>query len=210
MRSSDPHLAQAEAMIARVTDMLDPRRLAALIDDPIDQAAGQFTIPLDWEYTHDGFQTTAAEFVRHLYAVGMRRPKSLSQAEAHDEAVALLADAGIGVEGAGYSGALNEAALAGAEGMLTVLMAIAEAVKERLRREYARRARLQFVEAADWPTRRAMAAILVQRWPQWPPAGWDGPSLDELARALWPFLLKTLGVDERCQQPADAAAAWPF
>jgi len=210
MRNSDPQLVQARAIIACVGDMLDPRRVAALIDDPIDRAAGQFAIPLNWEYTHDGFQMIAGGFVRHLYAAGMRCPRSLSQAEARDEAVALLADAGVGVEGAGYSGALNEAALAGAEGMLTVLMAVAEALKERLRHEYARRVRLQFVEAADWPTRRAMAAILVQRWPQWPPPGWDEPSLDELARALWPFLLKTLGIDAQSQQPTDDAAMWPF
>ncbi len=209
MTSSEASKREAGAVVGQIMRLMDGAYLARFFDEPVDRAAAQYGVPHDWAYSHESFQLNIARFVQHVYASALLCPEHLTLSEARDEAVSLLADAPLHAERDVYCAALIQVESEGAEGLVAVLLALAQAVKAQRRSQHEREVRLHLVETADWRTRRAIAELLITKWPQWPPAGWDACSLDELARGLWTFLTMTLQVCETIHSAADDVAVQP-
>ena len=160
---------RAQQIVDRLTQLLDESRLCQRIDEPIDQAMAQWKHPEDLEYSHRQFHETIArclQYVLERAEPGGRRP---SLEEAHDEAVALLEHGYEGTRADGYYGAVVDAAGSSRPGLPWVLAGLADALKAHRRQIYIRWVIASHVDPADWPTRCAVAAILIARCRQWLP-----------------------------------------
>jgi len=187
----------AAEIIDRVRELLDPRRLVERIDDPADRAVMDFRVDSDTAYSHARFQNAIAEFVRHVYGNAFPCGRVLSQPQAHDEAVALLEQAYPSASGDGYDDAILDAADPNQAGVDFVLSTMAEAIKERQRSTHVRWVRARYVDSADWPTRCAVAELLLEDWRSWLPPDWQDCSPGDLAGVVWHFLTFALGVDDQ-------------
>jgi hypothetical protein len=163
MTSSDPVRDRADQIIARVIEQTGEERLARRIDEPIDRAAELFEYPPDQAYAPDRFHETITAFVRCLYEHAPLFGRTLTQSQAHDEAVGLLARAYQGEFSGGYDAAVTDLAYSAGSGIRFVLDRLKELIKVGLRQEYRRWVFLGYLDPADWQTRRAVAAFLFER-----------------------------------------------
>jgi hypothetical protein len=170
MTSSDQDRRRADAIIALLIAQSGENNLALRIDEPIDRAAEAFPPPPDEPHTSERFHRTTAAFVRWLYARAPLFGRTLTDDQAHDEAVALLTQAYRGDFSHGYAGAVTDAAYSSGSGMSIVLDRLKALVKARLRQSYRRWLFLRYVDPADWQIRRELAAVLFERCGNYMPA----------------------------------------
>ena len=134
MPSSDRSLRKrAEDVIRTMAAYLDERYVVAHIDEPIDRAVARFSADDARPFSHQRFHEVVAQFVTHLYAHGLPCPRTLSELQAHDEAVILLEQAYEGKYENGYDGAVLDAKLTHPYGWDVVFAALAEFAKVRWR-----------------------------------------------------------------------------
>lgn len=162
MKNSESIRRRAAEILARVAGLLDERRIAQRIDAPIDKALDEFDCPEDDGYSHPRFIETAARFVAHLYETALPGSRRPTVSQARDEAVALLSRAYRGTHGDGLQGAIVDSADASGPGTKMVLARMAELIKNGRRQIHARWVESWFIDSADWPTKCAMASILLE------------------------------------------------
>lgn len=171
MTSSDPDRRCAEQIIARLIEQIGEENLARQIDRPIERAAEMFAYPADQPYTPERFHHTITAFIHCLYEHAPLFGRTLTDSQAHDEAVGLLSQAYRGEFAAGYEGAVIDAAYSTGSGLRLVLDRLKELVKARLRQTYKRWLILRHVDPADWQIRCAIATVLFERCRPYMPPG---------------------------------------
>jgi len=172
---------RASEIIKTVMGLLEEGFMARLFDEPIARAAESFECPDSVRYSYAEFLQTVSDFVRHLYEHGLPGHRRLSDSQARDEAVALLEQAYQGSDANGYEAAVVDAADPSQAGLPAVVATLAEALKERERRAHVRWVVALHIDAADWHTRCAMAAVLVERLAEYLPPEVRGCSPERLA-----------------------------
>lgn len=84
---------RVEAILDDLITLLDIPRLQETICAPLERAAQSFSSTIQAEgglNVRDSFFSRYGEFVRHLYAYGIRPPRNLSEHEGQVEAVAIV------------------------------------------------------------------------------------------------------------------------
>ena len=167
MTRSDPTHCRAENTLNRVAQLLDEQLMARRIDESIDRARDEFERVGDG-YSHRRFIEATARFVQHVYGEALPCVRRLTPSQARDEAVGLLTRAYEGTYADGYHGAVLDASDPSGPGIELALAGIAETIKAQQRQMYVRWVQVRHVDSADWPTKCAMASILLE---------WCGESL---------------------------------
>jgi len=187
MTDGDPLRAQAVAILCRVSALLDEGLIASLLDDPVDEVLEEFLSMGSHVYSHESFHRTLAAFLHRLHDRVLHCGCQVTPAQAHEEAVAILERTYRGADGGGCDAAAADAADPGGPGIPLVLASLAEAVKALERSKYRAWVFGRHVDTADWPTKCAMARLLLGGWQdelpsnlrQFPPEFWadDIPKL---------------------------------
>ena len=191
---------RAIEIIETVMGLLDEAFMARQFDEPIARAAGAFECAEPVRYSYAVFLQTVADCVRHLYEHGLAGHRRLSDSQARDEAVALLEQAYQGSDADGYEAATVDAADPSQAGIQAVVATLAEALKERERRAYVRWVMALHIDAADWNTRCAMAAVLLERLAECLPPDVRGCSPEQLADHVSRLLLADVATSRQLQQ----------
>ena len=188
MRNSDSAQGRAAAILDQVADLLDEQATARQIDDPIDEALERFGHVEHEPYSHQRFTETTARFVQHVYEHALSPSRKFTLSQARDETVALLRQAYMGMSASGYEGAILDAADPLGPGFGLVLARIAEAIKRERRQMHTRWVESRYIDSADWPTKCAMASILIERCREFlPPELQDCPP-EQLAEDVFDLL----------------------
>ena len=207
MRSSDSAQGRAAALLDQVAGLLDEQATAQQIDDPIDEALEQFGHVEHEPYSHRRFIETTARLVRHVHEHTLSPSRRLTLAQARDETVALLARAYRGTYANGYHGAVLDAADPTGPGLELVLARIAELIKNERRQMHMRYVEAWHIDSAEWPTKCAMASILIERCSEFlPPELRDCPP-EQLAEEVFDLLTLHSATTGRLG-PAHAASWW--
>ena len=191
---------RASEIIETVMGLLDEGFMARQFDEPIARAAESFECHGSVRYSYAEFLQTVADFVRHLYEHGLPGHRRLSDSQARDEAVALLEQAYQGSDANGYEAAVVDAADPSQAGLPAIVATLAEALKERERRAHVRWVVALHIDAADWHTRCAMAAVLVERLAAYLPPEVRGCSPERLADHVSRLLLADVATGRQLQQ----------
>lgn len=170
MTSSDPEHDSATRIVEHLIEETDESLLTQRIDEPVDRAAACFNPPADEPYTQEGFHATITAFVRCVYEHAQLFGCKLTESQAHDEAVSLLTQAYRGAFFDGFEGAVSDGAYCSGSGMHLVIEQLAVIIKGRLRHTYKRWVFLRHLDPADWQTRQAVAAILLEQCRPYAPA----------------------------------------
>lgn len=157
------YLDRARQLIDAASALLDGDRVARLIDEPMEAALAEFSRQIPTEWSHRAFHEMIARFVQHAYEKALRPPRRLSLSQAHDEAVALLAQSYRGGQSDGYDAAVADAADAAHDGLGWVVACMAEALRAREAHQYKQWVAFRYLLPADWRTRCAMAGLLHER-----------------------------------------------
>ncbi len=163
MMNSDSTRNRAETILDQVAGLLDEQRLEQQIDEPIDRALETFSAVEHDPYSHQLFIETTARFVQRVYEQSFSPSRKLTTLHARDEAIALLERAYRGTHASGYHGAVLDAADPSGPGLELVVARIAEALKSERRQMHMRWVESRYIDSADWPTKCAMASILIER-----------------------------------------------
>lgn len=161
MTSSERRLA--EQVVAALLRELSTQQIAVQVDDGVDQAAASFRFAWGAPFSHRRFQQVIGAFLAHVYAHGLSYPQHLSPAQALGEATLLLEQAYQGTHAAGYDGAVLDAAMPMGSGIDAVLAQMGEIIKARRRRDYRQCVLAQAFDPLDWPTRCAIAAVILEQ-----------------------------------------------
>lgn len=131
-RDRDPQI-----ILEQILRELDDSEVCRLIDDPLEAALTDYLQQLDLpaNVTQEDVLAAAAGLVMHLYAHALPFRRLLPERLARAEAAHLLERSYSGAAGAGFSAGLFDASEQGPEGVQSVLMTLAGAVKTLERRE---------------------------------------------------------------------------
>lgn len=201
MTCSDARRDHAEQTLQKVLSLLDEECLAQQIDEPIDRAARGFALTCQSRFSVAAFHQTIGQFLQRLYEKALPGQRKLPAGHAEDEALALLEGAYRGTESTGYYGALLDARDPDRGGMESVLFALAEIIKDIHRRQYFRWVLARHIDAADWPTRKAMAAVLLDRCRPWLPPQLQRSPAAQLADYVAQLLAFDMAITRGLSQP---------
>ena len=163
MTGSDAVQRRANRIFDLLTRLIDEEQVVRQIDQPIDQVLEDFECPDIPVHSQARFHQVITDFMQHLHKKALPGSRDISSSQAHDEAMALLESQYQGSRSNGYPGAVLDAADADQPGLPLVLARLAEAVKAIQRLKYTRWAATRYLAPADWPTKCALAAILLER-----------------------------------------------
>lgn len=169
MTRSEDVQCRAARLLEQLIALLGEEQIARLIDEPVDRALLSFECGGGVGYSADLFHKVVADFVRHVYATALPGRPRLSLSRAQDEAIALLERTYEGTCANGYYAAVLDAADSSQQGLSMVLARLAESIKAHRRQMYLRWVGVRHIDPADWPTKCAMAAILIGRGRSWMP-----------------------------------------
>lgn len=190
MTFSDDQWQRAEKMVDLLSDQLGPHWLAEEIDGPLDQLLDRLVETVEDECTPARLHEQLAEFVRVAYGEILPNRRRLSRSGAAAEAIWLLERYNSG----GYDEALADASCGPARSLRWVLGGLVECIKlhhRQLRDEWVE---TRFIKAADWITRCAMAAVLIDRLCEYMPEELADCSPEQLAGSLMPLLRRQLEI----------------
>jgi hypothetical protein len=208
MTNSEPIKRRAAEILDRVTDLLDEGRIAQHIDERIDKALDEFDCPTDSGYSHPQFTETVARFLTHVHEVALPGSRKLTASQARDEALALLSHAYDGAFAGGYHGAILDAADASSPGLELVLARMAESIKRQRRQQYSRWLRVRYIDSVDWPTKCAMAAVLLARCQEFLPPELRQCPPEQVAEEVYDLLELHAATSNRLGH-IPASFAWP-
>jgi len=162
MTSSDQLRRRAEHVVAGLRSDLDERRIAAIVDDPVDRAVAAFRFDGRGPFDAKRFHHLLAAFVTHVYAHGIVPARRLTSTQASAEAIELLDVGYHGTHEVGYDGALLDALTERGSGIDSVLARLAEIIKLRARHRHRQWAFARHLDPLNWPLRCAVAAVLLE------------------------------------------------
>jgi len=175
---------KAGAIIEEVLEKTAEEYLRVRIEEPIEKAASSFEFDRNAPVTHQSFAQVTRDFVRHVYQRSLGCRQELSEAEAQAEAVAILEEGYQAPHGQGYYAAFLDASNPNLIGLEHILEQMARHITLRARTRHIRWICASRMELSDWPTRRLIAEILIQRSESFMPQTLRGSSPEQLAYHL--------------------------
>lgn len=140
------------------------------IDKPIEEAAAEFDFDKKAPVSHQIFVRLIGDFVRHIYENGCPIQQTMSVAQARAEAMAILEAGYQGSHASGYFAAFLDALNPKLDGYESVLIRIADIIKDMARQKHLKWVYSSRIAALDWQTRCQLVEILIKRWaPLLPP-----------------------------------------
>jgi len=158
----------AKEKIEAVTAELDYRLIKSRFDEPVDEAARQFTHKTSGAITHKIFHKIIAEFVEWIYDKGLTARWMIS-AEPLDQAIALLEEHYNSTYGHGYTAAILDAVDVKEGGIDTVLGQLAEIIKNIERQKYVNAVFAVNINPADWHLKCEIVNVLLDDYRQFLP-----------------------------------------
>jgi len=207
MRNSDATRNLAAAILDQVTGLIDEQLMVQQIDEPIDRALASFGSVEHEPYSHPRFTETTARFVKHVFDHALSPGRRLTVSQARDETTALLGLAYRGTYAIGYHGAILDAADPSDPGLELVLARIAELIKSERRQLHLRCVEFRYIDSADWPTRCAMASLLIERCREHLPPELRSCPPEQLADDVFDLLALHLATARRLR-PTRASSWW--
>jgi len=196
MTSSERDTSEASAILEIAASMLDERTSSRQIDEPIDAVLEEFVSGLCPDDSADMLESVAG-FVQRVHGTALPVRRSLTSAQARDEAMSLLRTGYQGTHADGYAGAVLDSFGEESPGISLVIARVAEALKARRRQEYTQWVESRWIQAASWPVRCAMATLLVSRLADLLPPELRNCRPDHLADHVHELLAVHLGTESR-------------
>jgi len=152
---------RARQTIDAIAAQLDPNLLKSKFDEPIDRVTRQFKYEADYPVGHKTFHHIIAEFVYQIYENGLKASWLLMDPLA--EAISLLERYyQSAVYDTGYVAALLDANDAAEGGIQTVLIGLAESVKDTERQKYITAVFTWHLRRSSWPLQCEIVRILLE------------------------------------------------
>ena len=120
---------RARETVETITAKLDHSLIKSQFDEPIDEAARQFTHKTSYPVTHKAFHKVIAEYVMHIYDKGLNARWMLS-GEPLGQAINLLEKHYSSTYGRGYTAAVLNTSETCEGGIDVVLNQLAEIIKD--------------------------------------------------------------------------------
>ena len=158
----------AKEKIEVITAELDYRLIKSRFDEPVDEAARQFTHKTSSTITHKIFHKIIAEFVEWIYDKGLNARWMIS-AEPLDQTIALLEEHYNSTYGHGYTAAILDAGDIEEGGVDTVLGQLAEIIKDTERSKHINAVFSVNIDPADWHLKCEIVNVLLEDYRQFLP-----------------------------------------
>jgi len=158
----------AKEKIETVTAELDYRLIKSRFDEPVDEAARQFTHKTSGTITHKIFHKIIAEFVAWIYDKGLNAHWVIPT-EPLDQAIALLEEHYNSTYGHGYTAAILDAGDIEEGGIDTVLGQLAEIIKDTERSKHINAVFTVNIDPADWHLKCEIVNVLLDDYRQFLP-----------------------------------------
>jgi hypothetical protein len=158
----------AREKIRTITTELDDSLIKSRFDDPIDEAARQFTHKADCPITQRVFHKIIAGFVAHIYSKALNARWKASP-EPLGYAIELLEGHYNSTYGRGYIAAAFDAGDACQGGIDAVLNQLAEIIKDIERQKYVNAIFVINIDPTDWPLKCQIVGILLEEYRQFLP-----------------------------------------
>lgn len=167
MSSSSSNRKKCEQTLDRVVGLLNEELLRNTIDHPldrVDQAAARYEAVSRETPNVTALLCQAGKYIQDIYALGLRVPRDFSSRQAEAEAVQLLERCYQGVSGRGCTAAICDALSQEKEGLAYLRTFLLGAVKQEEREKHVRWVLQTNIEALNWEDRRAITAVLLERF----------------------------------------------
>ena len=149
--------------VETITAKLDHSLIKSQFDEPIDEAARQFTHKTSCPITHTTFHKVIAEFVVWVYDKGLDA-RWMASGEPLGQAIDLLEEHYNSVYGSGYIAAALDANDAQEGGIDTVLHRLAEIIKNIERSKHIKAIFTINIDPADWHLKCEIVGILLEKY----------------------------------------------
>jgi len=190
----------AREKVETITAKLDDSFIRSRFDDPIDEAARQFTHKADCPIVYRRmFHKVIAEFVAHIYGKGLNA-RWMASAEPLGHAIDLLEDHYNSTYGRGYIAAALDANDAQQGGIDTVLNQLAEIIKDIEREKYVNAVFTINIDPTDWQLKCEMVGILLEEYKQFLPEHLLRCKPWELANEIPSIMYRYICSDSALQQ----------
>jgi hypothetical protein len=164
---------KCEQIIDRMLALLDDDYIHTTIDLPLERTSQDFArikhAPPE-DPRNSPLLVQLGEYVRHVYAHGLRAPRELSQHQAETEAVYLLERFYQAQTGSGYAAALLDAASGEAEGADYLRAFVLDVLKQEERRKHVRWVVDHSSDSQDWEQSQTLLTALIERFREVLPA----------------------------------------
>jgi len=159
---------KAEMIIDNVLEMTDEQYIYKRINQPIEEAALNFSFSQPEIITHQLFNNKIHDFVIHLLNKGYSSKMTLKTI-AMAEAVAIL-DMGYQGSSNGYDAAFIDSMNPETNGLEIVLQQIKEIIITVLRKNHIQWVYNTYITPLRWPLKTIIAEILLDQWLQYLPS----------------------------------------
>jgi len=153
----------ARETVETITAKLDHSLIKSQFDEPIDEAARQFTHKTSYPVTHKAFHKVIAEFVIHIYDKGLNARWMLS-GEPLGQAISLLEKHYNSTYGRGYTAAAMDVSETQEGGIDVVLNQLTEIIKDIERVKHIKAVFIVNIDPTDWHLKCEIVSILLDEY----------------------------------------------
>ncbi len=195
---------RGRAKIHTITAQLAPALIKSQFDDPVDEAARQFTHRADCPITQKTFHKVIAEFVVQVYEKGLGARWMLS-GEPLGHVIALLDEYYQGPYGNGYIAAALEANDLEEGGVDAVLNRLAEIIKDLERLKHIKAVFTVNIDPSDWHLKCEIVGILLQDYKPFLPERLSARKpwelVDEISSIMYRYICSDSALQEILSYP---------
>ena len=153
----------ARETVETITAKLDHSLIKSQFDEPIDEAARQFTHKTNYPVTHKAFHKVIAEFVVWIYDKGLNACWMLS-GEPLGQAINLLEMYYNSTYGRGYTAAAMDVSETQEGGIDVVLSQLTEIIKDNERLKHIKAVFIVNIDPIDWHLKCEIVSILLDEY----------------------------------------------
>lgn len=200
----------AREKVDAITAELDDSFIRSQFDEPIDEAARQFTHKADCPITHRMFHKVIAEFVVHIYCKGLNA-RWMASAEPLGHTIDLLENHYNSTYGRGCIAAALDASDACQGGIDAVLNQLAEIIKNTERQKYINSVFAVNIDPTDWHLKCEIVGILLDEYKQFLPEHllrcrpWELASL--IPSIMYRYICSDLALQQIVSSPGNSLSA---
>ena len=149
--------------VEKITAKLDHSLIKSMFDEPIDEAARQFTHEAGCPITHIQFHKVTTEFVMHIYDKGLNA-RWLVSAEPFGQVIDLLEKHYNSTYGRGYTAAILDAGETYEGGIDVVLNQLAGIIKDIERAKHIKAVFTVNIDPTNWHLKCEIVSILLDQY----------------------------------------------
>ena len=190
---------RARETVETITAKLDHSLIKSQFDEPIDEAARQFTHNTSCPVTHKAFHKVIAEYVMHIYDKGLNA-RGMIPAEPLGQAINLLENHYNSTYGSGYTAAALDAGETQEGGIDVVLNQLAEIIKDIERLKHIKAVFTVNIDPTDWHLKCEIVSILLDEYKSFLPEHLLGCKPWELANEIPTIMYRYICSESALQQ----------